>query len=209
MTARTLNGKYRILDIIDNRIIIRDYNDIDNTRDYIMSLETGEVLFTGKEISAYKNGYIVEKDNNKIVYIDNNLDEKTKEFDYINMLHINDGVLMCGDNNDDNTREYSLYDINGNKLTNYTYKAMGDENKNAKDKKYYCGGHSKGGNLSIYAPFKIDDSINHWTYRVISSNEKSENYLPDFNEITITVSYLLNDKIEFSKVTFEKSDFQS
>ncbi len=58
---------------------------------------------------------------------------------------------------------------------------------------------------------KIDDSINQitWTYIVISSNEKSENYLPDFNEITITVSYILNDKIEFSKVTFEKSDFES
>lgn len=135
MNAKGFTGKYRILDIIGNRIIVRDYNDISNTKDYIMDLETDEVLFVAKNISAYKQGYIIEKDNKKVAYMDNNFKQKTKEFDYI-YLYTKYGVMICGDNHN-NSREYSLYDLNGNKLTNYTYQAMGDEWKTVEEKEYY------------------------------------------------------------------------
>lgn len=42
----------------------------------------------------------------------------------------------------------------------YAYEYLKEVLMLEKDKKYYCGGHSKGGNLSIYAPFKIDDETN-------------------------------------------------
>ena len=55
----------------------------------------------------------------------------------------------------------------------------------------------------------IDKSINQGSrpFLVASGHENSRYYLPDFNEITVTVSYILNDKLESNKVTFEKSDF--
>lgn len=42
----------------------------------------------------------------------------------------------------------------------YAYEYLKEVLSLEKDKKYYCGGHSKGGNLSVYAPFKIDDKTN-------------------------------------------------
>lgn len=57
----------------------------------------------------------------------------------------------------------------------------------------------------------VADSLNQASrpLLVVSDHEISQYYLSDFNEITVTLSYILNDIMEFSKVTFEKSDFLS
>lgn len=57
---------------------------------------------------------------------------------------------------------------------------------------------------------KIDDTFNHGSEAilVVSNHENSKYYLPDFNIITVTVSYIIKDKTEFSQMTFEKSDFK-
>ena len=143
-----LEGKYQILDKKDDLIVVRDYNNPNNVRDYIMNSITGEVLYIAKNISAYQCGYAIQKYNNKVVYCDNQLNEITREFDLICLVE-NGEVLICGDNSNNGeyvvyteglsiedilaekipyyNREYSLYDIDGNRLTDYTYQVMKDE----------------------------------------------------------------------------------
>ncbi|WP_407432583.1 hypothetical protein [Methanobrevibacter sp.] len=57
---------------------------------------------------------------------------------------------------------------------------------------------------------EYDDALNQGgkAFLVASNNENSEYYIPDFNEITVTVSYSINGEMEFHKMTFEKSDFK-
>lgn len=151
--AKFLEGKYQILDKKDDLIIVRDYNNPNNTRDYIMNSNTGEIVYFAKDISAYENGYVTQKYNGDVVYMDNNFNEIINGFDVIYFLEkVN--VLVCGNNTNSgeytlyNTqneyllsegtelynREYSLYDIQGNKLTDYTYQIMFSELEN---QKYY------------------------------------------------------------------------
>lgn len=163
--AKFLEGKYQILDKKDNLIIIRDYNNPNNIRDYIMNSNTGEVIYIARNISAYQYGYIIQKYNDKVVYLNNDLKEITEEFDIIYLIEGGE-VLICGNNSNLgeyilytkpyeeyisseggilNNREYSLYDTQGNKLTDYTYQVMKDEllNESYKGKyyvfdNYYC-----------------------------------------------------------------------
>lgn len=151
--AKFLEGKYQILDKKNDLIIVRDYNNPNNTRDYIMNSNTGEIVYIAKNISAYEDGYVTQKYNGDIVYVDNNFNEIIKGFDVIYLLEkVN--VLICGNNINSNeytlydtqneyllsegtelyNREYSLYDIQGNKLTDYTYQIMFSELEN---QKYY------------------------------------------------------------------------
>ena len=163
--AKFLEGKYQILDKKDNLIIIRDYNNPNNIGDYIMNSNTGEIIYTARNISAYQYGYVIQKYNDKVVYLNTDLKEITEEFDVIYLIE--DGeVLICGNNANYgeyilytkpyeeyisseggilNNREYSLYDTQGNKLTDYTYQVMKDEllNESYKGKyyvfdNYYC-----------------------------------------------------------------------
>ena len=157
--SKYLGGKYQILDKKDDLIVVRDYNNPNNVRDYIMNSITGEVLYIAKNISAYQCGYVIQKYNNKVVYCDNQLNEVTREFDLICLVE-NGEVLICGDNSNNGeyvvyteglsredimaegipyyNREYSLYDIEGNRLTDYTYQVMKDEflNKQYSGKNY-------------------------------------------------------------------------
>lgn len=122
---QSLNGKYQILDIKDEKIIIRDYSDAINKQDIILD-NTGKVIFKAKEINILEDGYIIKSENNKLIYINERLNSRTTEFDYINDLYIKEGVLICVNKNGTNL-EYKMLNLKGELLTNQIYDIIGNE----------------------------------------------------------------------------------
>lgn len=116
-----LAGNAQILDFYDNHILIKDYNE---NLIYFMD-ESGKILSEKyKDIYVYNNGYIVKKQNNKYTLIDKNFKQTIdKEFDYINPVLIDQGLLICADLPESITFNsksmpdnisYKLMDLNGN-----------------------------------------------------------------------------------------------
>ena len=116
-----LKGNAQILEFYDNNILMKDYNE---NLIYFMD-ENGNVLSDKyKDIYVYSGGYIVKKQNNKYTLIDKNFKQIIdKEFDYINPVLIDKGILICADlpqeinfnseNYADNI-SYKLMDLSGN-----------------------------------------------------------------------------------------------
>lgn len=114
-----IKGSYQILDVIEDKIIIRNYSVNNNITELIIT-KNGQILLTAKEINASNNGYIVKKSNGKMVYLDKDLNEKTKEFDFINDYYYSKGRLICSNNSEG----YSIYDLEGNLVTNLKYETI-------------------------------------------------------------------------------------
>ena len=90
-----VKGNAQILEFYDNNILMKDYNE---NSIYFMD-ENGNVLSDKyKDIYVYSGGYIVKKQNNKYTLIDKNFKQIIdKEFDYINPILIDKGLLICAD----------------------------------------------------------------------------------------------------------------
>lgn len=117
----SLKGRYQILDIINDKIIIRNYNNVYSTTETIIS-KSGENLLTAKQINATENGFIIKKSNNKMVYLDNGLNPKIDEVDFISDYYLPEGRLIYIDAN-----KYYLCDLEGNVLTKQKYEKMDTE----------------------------------------------------------------------------------
>lgn len=118
----TLKGKYEILDVLDDVVLIKDWRDISNIKDMIVKQGEG-ILLKETLISVQNNGYIVKKENGKTVYVDKNLNEITDEYNLIIDTYISNGVLICANKNN-NKKEYVLANLKGKILTNTTYDIM-------------------------------------------------------------------------------------
>lgn len=128
----TIKGKYQILDIVQDKVVIRAFNDIssirndivqDNIREFIIN-KNGEVLLIAKRIEVLKNGFIIKNENNKFVYMDSNLEIKTEEFDCIEGSAAEKGVLICKIKDGKNTEKCMLLNLDGKKLTKKMYLNM-------------------------------------------------------------------------------------
>lgn len=114
-------GNAQILEFYDNNLLIKDYNE---NLIYFMD-ENGNILSDKyKDIYVYSSGYIVKKQNDKYTLIDKNFKQTIdKEFDYINPVLIDQGLLICADlpeeitfnsNSMPDNISYKLMDLNGN-----------------------------------------------------------------------------------------------
>lgn len=124
MTFEYIDISYELLEILDDKMIVRDYSDINNIKDYIIQLDTKEILLTAREISVYDEGFLLRRDNGKIIFLDRDLRRKTKEFDGIVMIYWDKNIMICANDLDNVDREYYLYDINGTRLTKTSYQKM-------------------------------------------------------------------------------------
>lgn len=130
----TIEGNYCILDAIDDNLIIRAYTEKEeDTKDYIMNAKSGQILLQAKGISAYEQGYIVQKDNDKVVFFDKNIREQISEFDNIKENYIEDGILICEKKKNDNFI-CEICNLEGMNSTNKKYEQVG---KNPPYGEYY------------------------------------------------------------------------
>ena len=73
-------GNYEILDVKNNIMTIID---LDKDEKYFINVLDNKVLLKAKEISILRDGYIVKLLTDKYVYINNNLDVLSEEYDYM------------------------------------------------------------------------------------------------------------------------------
>ena len=117
---KTIKGQFEILDVVNkDDVIIRDWRNASAPKDIIVRQGQGTIL-KASSIAYIGNGYLVKNDNNKIVYLDNNLNRITDEYDLIIDKYSKYGILICVNKNDDK-KEFVISDLEGNILTNSPY----------------------------------------------------------------------------------------
>ena len=121
----SFTGNFQIRDVINDKMIVRFFDNNMETKDVICD-KTGVILLEAKDVKSAKSGFIIKKENGKMVYVDNNLKAKTPEFDFIGnsyIKYLKNSFLICA--NMGNTQsEYILCDLSGNKLTNQVYQLI-------------------------------------------------------------------------------------
>ena len=90
----TLQGNYQILDIKNDIMLIKEFDDAYETKRIIaMNIKTGEQQ-EYKHIETLEEGYVVKKNNDKIVLLDNSLKEKSKEYDEMALYYYEENYLL-------------------------------------------------------------------------------------------------------------------
>lgn len=89
-----INGKLQILDFADKHIAVKDYSLDNDTNICIMDYKGNVVSDYYQEITVLENGFVVKKENGKNVYLDENFEEKTEEYDIIDTCRANEGILI-------------------------------------------------------------------------------------------------------------------
>ena len=124
----TLKGNVEILDVIEDKVLIRHFdNDGCVKKESIVNKE-GKTLINAKEVHELENGFVIKNSNDKYVYINSDLEIKTEEFDYINGDYSEYGVLICKNKSetDFDYEQSMLIDTDGNDLMNRSYKNIGN-----------------------------------------------------------------------------------
>lgn len=122
-----INGKKQILDINDKYITIKDYSIMDEVNVYIADYEGNRISDYYKEILILEKGYVVKKANNKNVYLDDNLQPITQEYDIMDVCRVEDGILIVSNfyrlSDNINNLSFDVININTGKVvgTNLEY----------------------------------------------------------------------------------------
>lgn len=130
-----INGKKQILDINYNYIAIKDYSIKDEANVYIADYEGNKVSDYYKEILMLENGYVVKKANDKNVYLDNNFQQITQEYDIIDSCRADDGILIV--NNDIFDQKFDVININTGKVVGTDFEYISGMNDNKYENAYY------------------------------------------------------------------------
>ena len=126
-----LQGKYRILDFIDNYILIKSY---ENNMIFFVDYQGKAVSPQYKEIYILDTSYIVKNENNKCAVIGKDFKNKfAKEYDIIDPKLYSLGLYVCANINDEiifNSQNYAeninyeIIDLNGNMISNDFYQQV-------------------------------------------------------------------------------------
>lgn len=116
----TIQGNYQILDIKNNLILIREFDEKNEEKGIItLNMITGE-RHDYKQIETLENGYIVRNQNDKVVVLDNQLKELSEEYDAISINYLEKGILV-GMNIDGENLKYSLLNDKGEEMGDKQY----------------------------------------------------------------------------------------
>lgn len=114
-----INGKIQILDFNDKYIAIKDYSISSDANVCIMNYDGNIVSEYFKEITVLDNGFVVKKVNGKNVYLDENLQQGTQEYDIIDTCKADEGILIVSNLNN------SLYDLRFDLINTSNGKVIG------------------------------------------------------------------------------------
>lgn len=120
---RALKGNGEILDVIADKILIRNFDNDGYVENECIVSKDGKTLINAKEVHEFKNGFIIRNLNNKYVYMNSNLEIKTEEFDYIDGKYSEYGVLICENYAKTyfDVNQRMLIDTDGKNLINKSY----------------------------------------------------------------------------------------
>lgn len=118
-----LEGNIQILEFFDNKILIKNYDE----NILYFTNENGEKISPNyKDIFVLDSAYIVKNEQNKYIVIDNQFNKILDiEYDYINPILLDQGILICANfplrvnfnsSGFPSNIEYDLVDTSGNKI---------------------------------------------------------------------------------------------
>ena len=119
----TIKGNYQILDVKNNLILIREFDEKNEEKGIItLNMITGE-RHDYKQIETLENGYIVRKQNDKFVVLDNELKELSEEYDAISINYLGTGILVGINTDGDELKEFLLNE-KGERISDKQYDRM-------------------------------------------------------------------------------------
>lgn len=133
--AHYFNGKKQILDFSNKYIAIKDYSITSNKKAYLIDYNGNRISDFFKEIRILDKGYIVKKDNGKNVYLDDNLNVLTQEYDIIDCGKIKDNILIVSNYIQDKYNKnnyFNLISLKNGQIIGENYEYIGGmENYNS------------------------------------------------------------------------------
>lgn len=119
-----INGNIQILDFFDQNILMKDY---DSETVYFANEGGERISPVYKDIFVLNEMYIVKNEENKYIIIDKNFNKVLDiEYDYMNPIFLNKGILICANlpakvnfnsYGFPNNINYDLIDVYGKKIT--------------------------------------------------------------------------------------------
>lgn len=119
-----INGNIQILDFFDQNILMKDY---DSETVYFANEGGERISPVYKDIFVLNEMYIVKNEENKYIIIDKNFNKVLDiEYDYMNPILLNNGILICANlpakvnfnsYGFPNNINYDLIDVYGKKIT--------------------------------------------------------------------------------------------
>lgn len=119
-----INGNIQILDFFDENILMKDY---DSGTLYFANEDGNRISPIYKDIFVLNEMYIVKNEENKYIIIDKNFNKVLDiEYDYMNPILLNNGILICANlpakvnfnsYGFPNNINYDLIDVYGKKIT--------------------------------------------------------------------------------------------
>lgn len=119
-----INGNIQILDFFDQNILMKDY---DSETVYFANEGGERISPVYKDIFVLNEMYIVKNEENKYIIIDKNFNKVLDiEYDYMNPILLNKGILICANlpakvnfnsYGFPNNINYDLIDVYGKKIT--------------------------------------------------------------------------------------------
>ena len=118
---KTINGNYQILDIREDIIIIREFDEEnETTKVFTVNMQNGETQ-EYKEIQSIENGYLVKKMNDKAVVMDTKFNEVSNEYDFVLPDYIGAGILI---GIDEENKKFDILNNKGEKLVDDSFGNM-------------------------------------------------------------------------------------
>ena len=150
----TLSGKAQILEIVGDKILIKNHN---NDTIYFVNSKTEQLSETYKEvfICGYDR-FIVKNTKNKYMVIDSNFEKVFEsEWDFVDTSLVQVGIFVFG-NLKDWEAEFNLYDFADNMnltMIDYMGNVIAEGIQQSYNKYYYISQDSKKSNAERYSDF--------------------------------------------------------
>lgn len=123
------------MDFSNKYIAIKDYSITSNKKAYLIDYNGNRISDFFKEIRILDKGYIVKKDNGKNVYLDDNLNIITQEYDIIDCSKIKDNILIVSNYIQDKYNKnnyFNLISLKNGQIIGENYEYIGGmENYNS------------------------------------------------------------------------------
>ena len=123
------------MDFSNKYIAIKDYSITSNKKAYLIDYNGNRISDFFKEIRILDKGCIVKKDNGKNVYLDDNLNIITQEYDIIDCSKIKDNILIVSNYIQDKYNKnnyFNLISLKNGQIIGENYEYIGGmENYNS------------------------------------------------------------------------------
>ena len=124
LNLNIIDSNYNILDIKNGYLLLQEDGQLKYNKKTIIFDEKNNIKSEYKQITEVKNGYMAKKENNKIVYLDQNFNNKIDEFDclYEHYRFYNNNICFIG-RIENNKYKYDVINLDTGKVI---YSAIDD-----------------------------------------------------------------------------------